>query len=221
MPRSFDRIARPYRWLEYLSFGPMLERCRFYRIPQLAPEYFPGRRVLVIGDGDGRFLARLLAANPRLHADAVDQSPAMLRLLQARVTAIGAADRVRLHCGDALAFAPPRGQPYDALITHFFLDCLSTADVQRLAESIRSALDPRAVWIISEFAIPNGPAALPAKALVAALYAAFHFITGLRTRTLPDYAAALSRAGFILDHRQRFLGGLLVSDLWRLNASTG
>ena len=84
MPANFDRIARPYRWLEYLSFGPMLERCRFYRIPQLAE----ARHALVLGDGDGRFLARLLARNPSLHTDVIDQSPAMLRLLESRVAAV-------------------------------------------------------------------------------------------------------------------------------------
>ncbi len=69
-PSNFDRIARPYRWLEYLSFGPMLERCRFYRIPQLTA----ARRALVLGDGDGRFLARLLTCNPEVQVDAVDRA---------------------------------------------------------------------------------------------------------------------------------------------------
>ncbi|HEX5233785.1 MAG TPA: class I SAM-dependent methyltransferase [Silvibacterium sp.] len=218
-PANFDRIARIYRWLEYLSFGPMLERCRFYRIPQLTPENFPGRRILVLGDGDGRFLAHLLARNPRLQADAVDQSPAMLRLLQSRVASVGGANRVRTHLTDARAFQPApqadSGATYDAVITHFFLDCLTIDEVHSLARNLRPQLAPNALWIVSEFAIPRGPAALLARAIVGSLYAAFHVITGLRTRTLPDYADALSQAGFALHHRQRFLAGLLVSDLWR------
>ncbi|MGC2504632.1 MAG: class I SAM-dependent methyltransferase, partial [Silvibacterium sp.] len=116
---GFDRIARPYRWLEYLSFGPMLERVRFSRIPQLAGT----RRALVLGDGDGRFLARLLASNPSLQAEVVDQSPAMLRLLEHRATAAGAGHRVHIHQSDARAFQPTG--PYDLVITHFFLDCFT------------------------------------------------------------------------------------------------
>jgi SAM-dependent methyltransferase len=212
MATNFDRIARPYRWLEYFSFGPMLERCRFYRIAQLAST----RRVLVLGDGDGRFLARLLAANPALHADAVDQSAAMLRLLGQRVAAVGAASRVRIHQADALTFRPDEG-PYDAVVTHFFLDCFSTGEVLALAESIRPRLTPDAVWIVSEFAIPHGVAGLPARSIVAALYAAFRLITGLRTRRLPNYAAALGRAGFTLQEQKSFLGGLLVSERWRID----
>jgi SAM-dependent methyltransferase len=211
-PANFDRIARPYRWLEYLTFGPMLERCRFYRIPQLTS----ARRALVLGDGDGRFLARLLAANPSLHADAIDQSPAMLRLLESRAESIGARTHVHIHRGDALAFQP--SETYDLVATHFFLDCLSTEQVQTLASRIRPHLAPNAIWIVSEFAIPSGPAALPARFIVAALYTAFRVITGLRTRALPDYAAALARERFTLVDRKHFLRGLIVSDLWQLQS---
>jgi ubiquinone/menaquinone biosynthesis C-methylase UbiE len=208
MPASFDRIARPYRWLEYLSFGPMLERCRFCRIPQLGG----ARRALVLGDGDGRFLQRLLARNPQVHVDAVDQSTVMLRLLQSRVAAVGAGERVRVHQSDALAFAPDGS--YDLVVTHFFLDCFTTEEVQALTENIGPHLAPGALWVVSEFAIPRGLAALPARSIVAALYGAFRLITGLRVDILPDYSSALVRAGFVLEERKTFLAGLLVSDRW-------
>lgn len=210
-PANFNRIARPYRWLEYFSFGPMLERCRFYQIPQLAS----ARRALVLGDGDGRFLARLLAANPLLRADVVDQSPAMLRLLQARVDAVSARDRISIHQTDALAFTPTGS--YDLIVTHFFLDCFSTGEVNHLADTIRPHLTPSALWLVSEFAIPSGPASLPARAVVSFLYAAFHVITGLPTRALPDHPAALARCGFTLQSRKTFLAGLLISELWMLS----
>ena len=212
---GFDRIARPYRWLEYLSFGPMLERVRFSRIPQFAGT----RRALVLGDGDGRFLARLLASNPSLQAEVVDQSPAMLRLLEHRATAAGAGHRVHIHQTDARAFQPTG--PYDLVITHFFLDCFTAAEVLTLAGKIRPHLSKDARWLISEFAIPPGIASLPAKGVVTALYAAFRIITGLRVRTLPDHAQALARSGLILKARRRFLAGLLVSELWEVKATEG
>lgn len=205
---NFDRIARPYRWLEYASFGTMLERCRFFRIPSLTSR----SSALVYGDGDGRFVARLLASNLSLRADAIDQSPAMLRLLESRVTAIGARNRVNLHQSDALAFQPT-GR-YDLIATHFFLDCLTNAQVQTLAERIRPCLTDNSSWVISEFAIPTGLASLPAKTIIAALYVAFRLITGLRIRTLPDHPTTLAHAGFVLEHRKTFLSGLLVSELW-------
>ena len=84
-PANFDHIARPYRWLEYLTFGPYLERCRFHFLDQLKRH----RRALILGDGDGRFTARLLATNPQISVDAVDSSAAMLNLLSERVSRLG------------------------------------------------------------------------------------------------------------------------------------
>jgi len=212
---NFDRIARPYCWLEYLSFGPMLERCRFCRLPQLAD----AQRALVLGDGDGRFVAHLLRINPRLHADAVDLSPAMLRLLKARIANAEAADRVTLHCVDARDFIPSGS--YDLVVTHFFLDCFTTEELSRLAARILPTLTPDARWVVSEFSIPSGPISLPARLIVRGLYAAFGLLTGLKTRRLPDHAAALTGIGFALKDRRKWLKGLLVSDLWQAQATSG
>jgi len=205
---NFDRIARSYRWLEYFSFGQALERCRFYRIPQLVS----ARRALVFGDGDGRFLARLLAANPTLHADVVDQSSAMLRLLQARTAAAGAGDRICIHQADARAFTPTG--TYDLVVTHFFLDCFTTEEVKSLVQRILPHLAPDARLLVSEFAIPGGLAALPAKSIVASLYAAFRVLTGLQIHMLPDYAATFTHSGLALQDRKPFLAELLISELW-------
>lgn len=211
MPRThFDHLARPYRWLEYLTFGPLLARCRFHRVPELGH----ARHALVLGDGDGRFLARLLAANPGLRADVVDQSPAMLRLLQARAEALGAAHRIRIYEADALAFRPAETAVYDLVITHFFLDCFNTEQVCGLARNIRPHLAPGAVWIISEFSIPQGLAAVPARILVRSLYFAFRMLTGLRTRALPRHDVALTQIGLRLQGRHCFLFGLLASERW-------
>jgi len=148
---NFDLIARAYRWLEYLSFGPFLERCRFYYLDELRS----CRRALVFGDGDGRFTARLLAANSEIKVDAVDSSAAMLRLLTRRVARLGpsARDRLQTRQMGALNF-DPEGAPYDLVATHFFLDCFSESEVGALIARIAPHLTTDAVWLVSEFAIP-------------------------------------------------------------------
>jgi SAM-dependent methyltransferase len=207
MPSGFDRIARPYRWLEYLSFGPLLTRCRNHWLPEIQSQ----RRALVIGDGDGRFTARLLKENPEVTVDAVDISPAMLTLLRAR--SAKAANHLTTHCTDALTFSPTGH--YDLLVTHFFLDCLSTSEVQRLAEAIRPHLASKALWVISDFDIPRtGPSVLPARILIGFLYRAFGLLTGLKTRHLPDYRSALQSAGLRCKSRKAWLAGFLFSELW-------
>ncbi|MGA1983852.1 MAG: class I SAM-dependent methyltransferase [Acidobacteriaceae bacterium] len=210
---DFDLIARPYRWLEYLSFGPALARCRNHFLPQLADR----RAALVLGDGDGRFLARLLAANPRLHADAVDLSPAMLGLLTRRAPATHTAARLRTHHADALTFTPVG--PYDLIVTHFFLDCLAQSELDTLCTRIAPCLAPNALWLVSDFRIPPGPFSLPARALVRSLYFAFRALTGLRTTRLPDHAAALRPAGFTRIAQHLSLAGVLTTELWAYTAA--
>jgi ubiquinone/menaquinone biosynthesis C-methylase UbiE len=216
-PANFDHIARPYRWLEYLTFGPCLERCRFHFLDQLKGH----RRALILGDGDGRFTARLLETNPQIRVDAVDSSAAMLNLLSERVSRLGqsASERLKILHADALAFRP-QSAPYDLVVTHFFLDCLSEDDLQTLLTKLQPILSPNAIWLVSEFAIPqHQPAATLARVVVATLYRAFRILTGLKNQTLPDYASAFRQSGFSITHRKSLLGGLLVTETWQLNAN--
>jgi hypothetical protein len=52
--------------------------------------------------------------------------------------------------------------------------------------------------------------------IVALLYRAFGLMTGLQPQTLPDYADTLRDAEFTLEKKRTWLGGLLVSELWRV-----
>ena len=214
---NFDTIARPYRLLEYLTFGSALHRTRTHFLPQLAPFH----RALVLGDGDGRFTAAMLAAHPHLHADAVDISPVMLALLTNRVRRVHptAATRLQTLCADARQFDPstllPSGAHYDLIVTHFFLDCLTQPELDALVRRVKSFLAPGAAWVVSDFRIPAGPLRLPARTLVRGLYAGFRLLTGLRTTRLPDHAASLRATGLHLTAHHYVLGGILTTELWR------
>jgi ubiquinone/menaquinone biosynthesis C-methylase UbiE len=214
---NFDLLARPYRWLEYATFGRALERCRFHFLPALSSE----RHALVLGDGDGRFLARLLQANPRLKADVVDVSLAMLRVLNTRLTP-QARRRVTLHKADARGFVPP-STGYDLVVTHFFFDCLFQAELDAFVNRVKPCLTPGAYWVVSEFAKARGRAgSVLSWAVVSGLYQAFGLLTGLEVRSLPDHRATLESFGFKLQCEEQWLQGLLVSQLWqKLKPETG
>jgi ubiquinone/menaquinone biosynthesis C-methylase UbiE len=205
---NFDSIARLYRWIEYATFGWSLERCRNRFLPQLQG----CRRALVLGDGDGRFLARLLAVNPGLRADAVDTSAHMLHLLRTRCSAVTDL-RLRTHHHSALEHAPASST--DLIVTHFFLDCLTQSEVDELARRLAWHIRPGALWVVSEFRIPAGAMHWPSRILVRLLYRAFHLITGLCTRELPDHATALTAAGLVRIAQHLSLAGLLTSELWQ------
>ena len=205
---EFGRLAHLYRWMEWASFGPWLQRCRCSWLADMAG----CRRALVFGDGDGRFTARLLRTNPEIRLEAVDASAQMMAALLRR--AGRGAVRVNPHVADARLWQPNR-EDYDLVVSHFFLDCLTTGEVRLLAYKVRGAMGPGARWAISEFAIPeNRFGRWFARPLIAALYQAFGLLTGLRVRRLPDHAGALSEAGFELTRRRTWLSGLLTSELW-------
>ncbi|HLH41978.1 MAG TPA: class I SAM-dependent methyltransferase [Bryobacteraceae bacterium] len=195
-----DRIARAYRWLEYLGFGRELERRRFRHLPYVAA----ARRALVLGGGDGRFLARFLLLHPQARADYVDCSPRMLRLARARA----GAGRVRYLLSDARSLSLPP-ETFDLIVTNFFLDCFDQADALRVVERAARAAKPRAQWLVAEFRpVPwAGP-------LLAALYLFFRLAAGLKTRRLVDHHALLARHGFRLEREERSWFGWLTSELW-------
>jgi ubiquinone/menaquinone biosynthesis C-methylase UbiE len=208
-PANFDKLARVYRWMEYATFGPWLWRCRCAFLPELRG----CRRALVLGDGDGRFTARLLSKNSDVHIVAVDASAAMLASLERRAGAH--ADRLHVEHADARTF-PLRKAGYDLVATHFFLDCLTTNEVQALASRVRAVVEDGARWVVSEFAVPEGWfGRAVARPVVAGLYWAFGMLTGLSVRRLPCYEEALRTNGFALEKRRTRLGGLLVSQVWR------
>ncbi len=210
---GFDRLAKPYRWMEYLTFGPALERCRFRFLPQLTNV----QRALVLGDGDGRFTAQLLRTVAAARVKAVDGSAAMLAELHARCATAGVADRVETFEADLSQGlpAPLKEDSFDLVTTHFFLDCLTTAQTELLVAQTAPLLRGGGCWVVSEFAVPaSGAIRWPAALVVRSLYLGFRLLTGLRTQQLPDYRTVLQHNGLILREETASLGGLLVSELW-------
>jgi SAM-dependent methyltransferase len=207
---NFDRLAGAYRWMEWFSFGPLLQRCRCAFLGELKTV----RRALVLGDGDGRFTAELLKVNPEVRIDAVDASTAMLQTLVQR--AGPDAGRARTIVADIRVWKPEDSEVFDLVVSHFFLDCLATEEVEALAGSVRGNLAEGARWVVSDFAVPEGLAGrLAGRLLVGFLYRAFGVLTGLRVRQLPDHAAAFKRAGLVRVRRREMLFGLLFSEMWR------
>ena len=208
-PINFNPIARPYRWLEYLTFGPNLERCRFQFLDQLAD---PPPTPSVLGDGDGRFTASLLAANPQITVDAVDSSmkhaqPAHAESLPPRPTCSRTAES-NPHRRARLQTRRPTLRPH----RHPFLPRLPPRGrSRRLAQPHPATISlHEATWLVSEFAIPRRQPTgySPAGSVVGALYRAFRILTGLKTQRLPGYASAFRQNGFSIADQKWFLGGL-------------
>jgi len=210
---DFDHVARIYRWAEYASLGPLLERARNHFLPQLRG----CRRAMALGDGDGRFLARLMAQNPALQSVAVDTSATMLELLRKNCVRASADAEQRLTLLHASALEQNPAPDTDLIVSHFFLDCLTQTQLNALTQSYARALGLGTRWVISDFALPRTVWLKPfAWIYIRSLYLAFRLLTGLRVTRLPDAQGALERAGFVRVEHKNFVGGLVYTEVWRL-----
>jgi len=205
-----DPIAGSYRWLEYAAFGRALERARFDFLSHAAE----ARRVLILGEGDGRFLARLLRSNRHVSVAVIETSGRMIDLALRRVPS-GERSRVEFHQIDAVAGCLPEG-PFDFAVTHFFLDILDCHDAEAVIRKVSTALTPSGGWLVSEFQEPHGTLRrLHARLWLRAMYGFFSAATGLDVSKLPPYQDLLTRSAFYeIDYRERRFG-LIRSQIWR------
>jgi len=188
--QGFDRLAGLYRGLEFLAFGRALERARFALLPQLQN----CRRILALGDGDGRCLQQLVVLNPTAEYDSLDLSPVMLSHARQRLAATP--HNIRFQEADILTTALP-DQHYDAVVTCFFLDCFDEDAAAGVVAKIAASLVPGARWLWADFAVPaHGPARARAQLWLAILYFFFRWQTGIKARTLPSSEALITAAGF-------------------------
>lgn len=216
---DFDRVARVYQPLERMVFGRALQRARCAFLDAL-PEQ---GKVLLLGDGDGRYLKEALRTRSRLRFLSLDSSAVMLDKSKSGLST-GQRERVEFVHSSVQkwldANASLRSAEFDVVVTHFFLDCFSDREVQQLAMAISPLLRPEGRWVVAEFQLPSsrwwwrwGGAGL-----LAVMYGFFRVASGLRARRLPDYTGALQQAGLEADSSEQFKAwnGLLTAELWRL-----
>lgn len=208
---NFDRIAPHYRWLEMLCAGPLLQRCRTAFLGEMQSP----RHVLIVGEGNGRFLVDFLRAHPEAQVTCVEASAAMLRLARARLAASGLdARRVEFLQANILACTLPHRR-FDLLVTHFFLDCFRADQLAAIIARLAASAAPEARWLVADFREPaSGLAKWRARAVIQSLYFFFRRVARLSATHLTPPDALLARHGFILRERRTWDWGLLHSDLW-------
>ncbi|SDR97450.1 class I SAM-dependent methyltransferase [Opitutus sp. GAS368] len=208
---GFDLLAPHYTWMEKVLAGPRLQRCRTAWIDELAGT----RRLLVAGVGHGPALAAVLRRNPDLRVTCVDASARMLTVARRRARRAGL-DMSRLEFVHASlpAWRPPEAH-YDAIATHFFLDCFPPRELAAVIATLARAATPGALWVVSDFALPaRGPARWRARAVHKLMYLFFRLTTGLPARRLTPPDTLLAAHGFRLQQRATQDWGLLHADLW-------
>jgi ubiquinone/menaquinone biosynthesis C-methylase UbiE len=209
---SFDPLAPHYRWLEKLLAGTLLQQARTRWIHHLPHP----KKVLLAGEGPGRFLEIIAPLWPKARFYVIDASAAMLS--QARKTWLHtqpSEHRVQwIHA--SLPLASPPTQNCDLITTHFFLDCFTPDLLQKTIQCLSQAASNNASWLISDFNLPaSGWRRARSKLLLNLMYPAFQLLTRLPANHLANPNPYLAQAGFSLHNQSLSNHQLIRSEWWR------
>lgn len=213
-PCDFDRVSRFYPFLERLVFGDGLDRSRASFIGRVAA----ARRVLLVGEGNGRFLKLALGIAPSTAELVVlDPSRRMLEAARRRCKPYLGASRTTFVCGDARTWSPGPSA-FDLFITHFVLDLYAPANQERLIANLDACAATRADWIDVDF-VAN-PSQRAYKALMWLQYRFFRLAAApLEADRLYESGAIFLRRRWELVDTQQHAGGLVQARLWRRTKS--
>ncbi len=209
---SFDALAPWYRTLEWIAFGDDLQRCRVACLGEIAAP----KHVLIVGEGNGRFLRELLRLHPDVEVDCVDASERMLQLARQRVSdELGDwGERVRFLHRDVTLWSPPERR-YDLVVTHFVLDCFAGAQLAAVVKKLGCSATDDANWLLADFCVPSsGTARFRARGWLAAMYLFFRITARIQASALSDPTPYLRAEGFVLARRDFFRRGIAKSELW-------
>lgn len=209
---SFDRLAPYYRWMEHVLAGEKLQRCRTAFIDRIRNH----QDILILGPGAGRFVAELAAANTAGRITCLDSSLSMLQSTRELLLGQGLfSTRIDLQHRDILQWTPPRTR-FDAIISHFFLDCFTLDQLKEIIKQVASSAQPDALWLLADFNEPaSGLSKWRARAILWTMYRFFRLITRLPARHLSSPDLLLRNNGFELRERRFADWNLMHTDLWQ------
>ncbi len=211
---SFDLLAPHYRWMEFVLAGEKLQDCRTAFLDRVTH----AKKVLILGEGNGRFLHECRQKLPHAKITCVDSSARMLAAAKRRAH-IDDKDsgRVEFIHADALTWTPPEGD-FDLFVTHFFLDCFRPEQLKSLIEKLTQVAAPRANWLLADFqAAESGLQRRRSQIILWMMYRFFRVATRLPAMKLTSPDLLLEQYGFQLRARQESDWGLLHSDWWQKN----
>ena len=204
---NFDRLAPFYQTMDLLAAGGKLQRRRVAFLGQLPVP----RRILLAGEGHGRFLTECVRCFPGAQIVVVDASAGMLAVAKRQP----GLSRVEFAHADLLEWEHPAGR-FDLIVTNFFLDCFAADQLAVVVARLARLAAPQASWLIADFDIATGRwAGMRCRLILALLYRFFSITCRLEAQALVSPDAALQASGFARHCRITSEWGLLKSEWWR------
>jgi ubiquinone/menaquinone biosynthesis C-methylase UbiE len=208
---SFDALAPHYRWMEFVLAGNKLQRCRTAFLDHVAG----AQNVLILGEGNGRFLCECRRKLPEAQITCVDSSARMLALARKRTGRQNpGCEKIEFVFADALDWTPPDSR-FDLIVTHFFLDCFPREQLEPLIAKFARTATPRASLLLGDFQLAStGLRRLRSRLILWAMYRFFRVVTRLAATELTSPDIFLERHSFRLREQRLSEWELLRSDWW-------
>jgi ubiquinone/menaquinone biosynthesis C-methylase UbiE len=204
---SFDQLAPFYRTMEFFTAGEKLQRCRIAFLDEVPSS----RRILIAGEGHGRFLPECVKRFPGAEIVVVDISAKMLEIARSKSDN---SSRISFQHADFLEWDTDE-KPFDLIVTNFFLDCFDERQLPIAVAKLARYATNDADWLLADFQIAESRwAGLRSRVIVKMLYVFFGLICGLRANELIPPDSEISRAGFVQLQKKNYEWGLLRSEWW-------
>jgi tRNA (cmo5U34)-methyltransferase len=192
---SFDGIGPFYDFLASVAFMGRIRKSQRYFLKRLPP----AKSVLVLGGGSGWILEDIVRDIKPITICYVEASAWMLQKARSRQVA---SEVTYIHGTENEV---PGDQPFDLVITNFFLDMFDENGVSSVAERVHDHLSTNGVWMVTDFTCRN----TFHRALLYIMYRFFSITTGLQQRSLSAWYNTVSGSGFRCTQEASFFGGFI------------
>jgi ubiquinone/menaquinone biosynthesis C-methylase UbiE len=212
---SFDVLAPHYRWMEFFLAGEKLQRCRTAFLGKIPTP----RNILLLGEGHGRCLLECCRRFGDARITCIDSSAGMLVEARRLLTSHNlSSSRVQLIQTDILNWTP-LGNAYDLVVTNFFLDCFTAAQLEEIIRKVAGVTAAEANWLLADFQVaPGRMRRIRSRIILWLMYSFFRLSTQLGAQKLTSPNSFLHCAGFTLRCSTQSEWGLLHSDWWQRKA---
>jgi ubiquinone/menaquinone biosynthesis C-methylase UbiE len=191
-----------------LVFGGHLDDAR----QAFFEEVLEADRVLLVGEGNGRFLKSLIARKRVGCLCIVEKSKVMMHLAKNRA---GESGKIGLEFIEADFRLYRPAQEFDCVVTHFFLDLFNQPSQLAIIEKMAEFVANGGTWINVDF--------VPARTLRGGIlmwlqYAFFRVVSRIESKRCFDESEAAAAAGWTIAEAISYLGGLVVAKRYRKGA---
>jgi len=211
--KNFDGVASSYLFLETITFGNQLQKCRTSMISHLTNS----KRALVLGEGNGRFLEAFCKANPLAEILVIDESPRMLDLAKRRIANANPPinNQIEFRCANVFEILPLSGT-FDLIVCNFFLDCFTSSEIGHLMGLFRQMLFGEGLLVVGDFRKPNSIfGKIIGLFILKFMHIFFKKTAGISATELTDLHAILLERSFQKAVEKKLFFGFLNSSIWK------